>query len=157
MSHELRTPLTAISGNVELIKRYGMDDNSLDAIDSETRRMSRLVNDLLLLARADNGELKLNIEELDLDIIVDEAYREARILAKDRDLKVTVIDFEPVRINGDADRIKQLLSQPDQQRHQVHAGRRTDQHQPAQDRARRRDEGEGHGHRHLGGALAAHL
>jgi signal transduction histidine kinase len=71
--------------------------------------MSRLVNDLLLLARADNGELKLNLEEIDLDIIVGEAYREARILAKDRDLKVTVVDFEPVRIKGDGDRLKQLL------------------------------------------------
>lgn len=110
VSHELRTPLTAITGNVELIKRYGMDTESLDAIDSETRRMSRLVNDLLLLARADNGELKLNPEELDLDILVGEAYREARILAKDRDLTIEMADFEPVRINGDADRLKQTLS-----------------------------------------------
>lgn len=109
VSHELRTPLTAIIGNVEIIKRYGMDAESLDAIESEAQRMSRLVNDLLLLARADNGELKLNLEEIDLDIIVGEAYREARILAKDRDLKVTVLDFEPVRIKGDGDRLKQLL------------------------------------------------
>lgn len=110
VSHELRTPLTAITGNVELIKRYGMDSESLDAVESEVHRMSRLVNDLLLLARADNGELKLNLGELDLDIIVGEAYREARILAKDRDLTIAVVDFEPVRIQGDADRLKQLLS-----------------------------------------------
>jgi signal transduction histidine kinase len=87
-----------------------VDQESLDAIESEAHRMSRLVNDLLLLARADNGELKLNLEDIDLDIVVGEAYREARILAKDRDLKVTVVDFEPVRIKGDADRLKQLLS-----------------------------------------------
>lgn len=110
VSHELRTPLTAIRGNIDLIKRYGVDDESLAAIDSEAQRMSRLVNDLLLLARADNGEVKLNLEEIDLDILVGEVYREARILAKDRDLKVTVLDFEPVRIQGDADRLKQLLS-----------------------------------------------
>src|SRR5205085_6254697 len=110
VSHELRTPLTAISGNVEVIKRYGMDQESIDAIESEAKRIARLVNDLLLLARADNGELKLNLEELDLDIVVGEAYREARILAKDRDLRVTVVNFEPVRINGDAQRLKQLLS-----------------------------------------------
>jgi heavy metal sensor kinase len=110
VSHELRTPLTAINGNIELIRRYGMDDASLEAIESEAKRMSRMVNDLLLLARADNGELKLNLEEIDLDIVVGEAYREARILAKDRDLKVTVVDFEPVRIKGDGDRLKQLLS-----------------------------------------------
>jgi signal transduction histidine kinase len=110
VSHELRTPLTAINGNIELIRRYGVDDASLEAIESEAKRMMRMVNDLLLLARADNGELKLNVEEMDLDIVIGEAYREARILAKDRDLKVTVVDFEPVRIKGDADRLKQLLS-----------------------------------------------
>jgi signal transduction histidine kinase len=110
VSHELRTPLTAINGNIELIRRYGMDEASLEAIESEAKRMMRMVNDLLLLARADNGELKLNFEETDLDIVVGEAYREARILAKDRDLKVTVVDFEPVRIKGDGDRLKQLLS-----------------------------------------------
>ncbi len=109
VSHELRTPLTAIRGNIDLMKHYGMDQESLAAIDSEAERMARLVNDLLLLARADNGELKLNLQELDLDILIDEAYREARILAKDRDLKVVVGEFEAVRIMGDPDRLKQLL------------------------------------------------
>ncbi len=109
VSHELRTPLTAIRGNIDLMKRYGMDQDSLDAIDSEAQRMARLVNDLLLLARADNGELKLNLQELDLDLIIEEAYREAKILAKDRDLKINVSDFEPVRIKGDPDRLKQVL------------------------------------------------
>jgi two-component system OmpR family sensor kinase len=109
VSHELRTPLTAIRGHVDLIRRYGMDADSLDAIASELERMSRLVSDLLLLAKADYGGLTLNMQSLDLDVVVGETFREARILAKDRDLKITVLDFEPVRVNGDADRLKQLL------------------------------------------------
>ena len=109
VSHELRTPLTAISGHLELIKRYGMDPESLDAIESETQRMSRLVSDLLLLAKADYGGLKLERQPLDLDTIVSEVYRESRVLLTDRDLKFTIDAFEPVRINGDADRLKQLL------------------------------------------------
>ncbi len=109
VSHELRTPLTAIRGHVDLIKRYGMDADSLEAIESESERMSRMVSDLLLLARADYGGLALNPEPLDLDVIVSEVFREARVLAKDRDLKITVLDYEPVRVNGDADRLKQLL------------------------------------------------
>ena len=157
VSHELRTPLTAISGNVELIKRYGMDQESLDAIESEAQRMSRLVNDLLLLARADNGELKLKIEALDLDIVVGEAYREARILAKDRDLKVTVVDFEPVRIKGDADRLKQLLSNLLSNAIKFTPDGGQIMHQPAQDRTRRRRSGAGYGHRHFAGRFAAHL
>lgn len=109
VSHELRTPLTAIRGHVELIKRYGMDDDSFDAISSETERMHRMVNDLLLLAKADYGGLTLTLSPLDLDTIISETYREAKVLAKDRDLKVTIREFEPVRINGDADRLKQLM------------------------------------------------
>lgn len=109
VSHELRTPLTAIRGHVDLIKRYGMDKDSLDAVGSEVERMSRLVSDLLLLAKADYGGLTLDAQPIDLDVIVGETLRDARILAKDRDLKLTVLDFEPVQIKGDADRLKQLL------------------------------------------------
>ena len=109
VSHELRTPLTAIRGNLDLIKRYGMDKDSFEAIESETDRMARLVTDLLLLARADYGGLTLELEPLDVDTVVSEVYREARVLAKAHDIKVQILDFEPVRVNGNADRIKQLL------------------------------------------------
>lgn len=109
VSHELRTPLTAIRGNLDLIKRYGVDDESLEAIESEAERMSRMVNDLLLLARADYGGLTLELEPVDLDTILIEAHQQAKILAKDRDLKITIDHFEPVRITGNADRMKQLL------------------------------------------------
>ena len=109
VSHELRTPLTAIRGNLDLVKRYGMDDVSMEAIESETERMSRMVNDLLLLARADYGGLTLELEALDLDTIVIEAHQQAQILVKDRDLTVTIQRFEPARVRGNADRLKQLL------------------------------------------------
>jgi two-component system, OmpR family, sensor kinase len=109
VSHELRTPLTAIRGNLDLIKRYGADQDSLDAIQSEAERMSRLVADLLLLARADYGGLRLDLAPLDLDTTISEVYREARVLAKDRNLTVAIHDFDPVRIEGDADRLKQLF------------------------------------------------
>ncbi len=109
VSHELRTPLTAVRGNLDLIKRYGMDPASLEAIESEVDRMSRMVNDLLLLARADSGAMKLDLMALDLDTVVSEVYGEAKVLAKDRDLKVVMTHFEPVRIEGNPDRMKQLL------------------------------------------------
>jgi signal transduction histidine kinase len=109
VSHELRTPLTAIRGNLDLIKRYGVDDESLEAIESEAERMSRMVNDLLLLARADYGGLTLELEPVDLDTIVIEAHQQAKILAKDRDLVISIGHFEPVRVEGHTDRLKQLL------------------------------------------------
>ena len=109
VSHELRTPLTAIRGNLDLVRRYGMDDLSLEAMQSETARMSRMVDDLLLLARADYGNLTIEMSETDLDTVVSEVFKEARILVKDRKLLVRIHQIEPVRLKGNADRLKQLL------------------------------------------------
>ncbi len=109
VSHELRTPLTAIRGHFDLIKRYGVDDASMEAIHSETERMSRLVNDLLLLARADYGSMKLDMMDVDLDTVITDVYKEARVLAKDRQLQVRMPVIEPIRTTGNGDRLKQLL------------------------------------------------
>ncbi|MFZ4827108.1 MAG: sensor histidine kinase [Phototrophicaceae bacterium] len=111
VSHELRTPLTAVRGNLELMQRYGTDEESMQAIRDEVARMTRMVDDLLLLARADYGGLKVDMDVLDLDSILLETYREARAIihANQRDLTLTMGHFEPARISGNADRIKQLL------------------------------------------------
>lgn len=110
VSHELRTPLTAIRGNMDIIKRYGMDDSSLDAIEVEAERMSRLVNDLLMLARADYGGLTVELVPIDLDSVVLEALRQSKRLAQGRDLHITLAHVEPMRINGNADRIQQVIA-----------------------------------------------
>jgi signal transduction histidine kinase len=109
VSHELRTPLTSILGNLEIMQRYGYDEESLNAVYREAERMSRMVNDLLLLARADNGELKIDLAPIDLDPILVEVYEQSLILAKKRSLKIRMGDIDEVRINGNADRMKQLL------------------------------------------------
>jgi two-component system, OmpR family, sensor kinase len=109
VSHELRTPLTAIRGNLDLIKRYGVDKDSLEAIESESERMARLVNDLLLLARADYGSMQIDLAQIDLDTIVGDVFKEAKILAKDRALQIRLTAIEPVRMMGNTDRLKQLL------------------------------------------------
>ncbi len=109
VSHELRTPLTTIRGNLDLARRYGMDAASLEAIESETERMSRMVNDLLVLARADAGALTLELSPLDLDTVVADVFRQARVLVRDRDLTLKLDHLEPVRVNGNSDRMRQLL------------------------------------------------
>ena len=111
VSHELRTPLTAIRGNLELIQRYGADEASMDAIFSEVDRMSRMVSDLLLLARADYGGMKLDLNPTDLDSVIMTTMREAKSIIHVRgdDLTVKLGRFEPLRVNGNPDRIKQLL------------------------------------------------
>lgn len=107
VSHELRTPLTALQGNLDLMKRFGLDPISLEAMESELKRMTRLVGDLLLLAQADSGCLPLIEESVDLDTLVLEVYRQTRLLSET--VQVRLEPPEPVRVTGDSDRLKQVL------------------------------------------------
>lgn len=109
VSHELRTPLTSIIGHLEIMDRYGVDKDSLDALHREASRMSRMVNDLLLLTRADSGELTIDIYPVELDHIALEIFEHSVKLAKDHKLKLHIGRMEPVQVNGNADRIRQLL------------------------------------------------
>ena len=107
VSHEMRTPLTIIRGNVDLVRRYGYNEEAMQAIEGEARRMSRLVDDLLLLAKADAGRLALDKKIVSLDTLVLEVYNQARMLSDS--VQVTLGQLDQVHVLGDADRLKQLL------------------------------------------------
>lgn len=108
VSHELRTPLTSVQGNVDLMRRMGSADvESLDAIESEAERMSRLVNDLLSLARADVGGLPIQRELVNLDVVFLKAFEQ--ISSLDLSVRVILTDVEQVEVIGDEDRLRQLL------------------------------------------------
>lgn len=108
VSHELRTPLTAIRGNVDLIRRMGeADPESLAAIQAEIERMTRLVSDLLLLARADTGALPMQKKVVELDNLLFDVYRQARILQGKVEVSISGVD--QVSVWGDTDRLKQLF------------------------------------------------
>ncbi|NWJ46857.1 MAG: HAMP domain-containing histidine kinase [Chloroflexi bacterium] len=110
-SHELRAPLTAIQGNLELLRRqrYMSEEEREEAFseaERETERLTRLVADLLVLARADSGS-QVRHGTVDLDEVVLEAFKEARKLAYGHSL--TLEELEPVQLEGDRDRLKQLV------------------------------------------------
>ncbi len=107
VSHELRTPLTTIQGNLDLVRRWGNDPASLEAMESEVKRMTRLVGDLLLLAQADSGQLPLVDSVVELGSLALEVYRQAQVLTREVTLKLGTV--EAVRVQGDPDRLKQLL------------------------------------------------
>jgi heavy metal sensor kinase len=108
VSHELRTPLTTIRGEVELMTRRGaLDPEGLAAVQHESARMSRLVNDLLLLAQADSG-LAMDRYPVALEVLLADVLRQARNLAPGLDT-VQLGDVVPVTVLGDADRLRQLL------------------------------------------------
>jgi len=108
VGHELRTPLTVIKGNAQWMRRIGrLDVEALDSIEEETDRLSRLVDDLLLLARAEAGKLPLRREVVDLDAIAADVLREIQVMARD---KVHLEAYlEPLQVCGDADRLKQVV------------------------------------------------
>lgn len=108
VSHELRTPLTTIRGNVDLMRRIGeVDEDSLQIIQEEAERMTRLVGDLLLLARADAGSLPLERKKIELDGLFFEVYRQVSLI--DKTVTVQMKEIDQVSVMGDPDRLKQLM------------------------------------------------
>jgi len=110
-SHELRTPITSIRGYAELFRR-GADTRpddlarSMSRIEAEAERMGVLVDDLLLLARLDQGR-PLEQQEVDLRTVVGEAVDAARAIDPDRVLDADM-DGSAV-VTGDAGRLRQVI------------------------------------------------
>ncbi|MDK1030106.1 MAG: ATP-binding protein [Anaerolineae bacterium] len=109
VSHELRTPLTVIKGNVDLMRKMkSLDEESLTSIDQEAGRMTRLVGGLLLLAQAESGSESLSMKPVALDTLLLEVFQEMNVLAGER-VKLRLSEIDQVQINGDRDRLKQML------------------------------------------------
>jgi len=110
VSHELRTPLTVIKGNVDLMRRIGeLDAEALDSIEAEIDRLTRMVNDLLTLARAESGRLPLNLQRTDLDALVLDVVGQIGVLAKEKGVRLRLGGFDQAAVCGDPDRLKQVL------------------------------------------------
>ena len=110
-SHELRTPLTSIRTNAGFMVRHpdlGSRDrhDALADIAGEAERMSRLVEDLLTLARADAG-IRLKVAPVELGALAEDIARQAARIHPDRVIAADVLPAAPVA--GDADSLRQLL------------------------------------------------
>lgn len=125
-SHELRTPLTTIRGNVDLLQkmwteapgeRANMDEETIKQISveavgdisDEAKRMSRLVNDMLSLARADTGQT-FELEPVPLQPLVEEVARRAHFLEKTAEWHVGELSvLNGVYVEGNKDYLQQML------------------------------------------------
>jgi signal transduction histidine kinase len=118
VSHELRTPLTVLKGTIETLEDGAIDDEEvrgpfLQSMDEETDRLIRLVNDLLVLTRADAEVLNLNLQPVDMQSIIHDRCLKIEPLAQSADVHVTIDPSDSADdaliVEGDPDRIAQVI------------------------------------------------
>jgi len=109
VSHELRTPLTAIKGNIGLMRLMRtFDEESLQSIESETDRLTRLVGDLLLMAQAETGKLPLVMQQVEIGDLIFEVFEQMKILSNGMH-NIQIGNIESAIVTGDRDRLKQVF------------------------------------------------
>lgn len=113
-SHELRSPLTVILSNVDAVRQKSMaaDDQFLDTIETEGKRMSTLIYDMLQLASADNHSWSMHPANTELDTLLLQTFEtfEALALRKKLHWEISLPDEAIPRCCCDAERIQQLLT-----------------------------------------------
>lgn len=111
-SHELRTPIAVIQGYADMLQRWGKDDEKvleegITAIQTESGHMKKLIEQLLFLARGDNGRNPFVPEQVDLSELMKEVYEESMMIHPER---VWRLDAEaPVMTVGDVAMLKQTV------------------------------------------------
>ncbi|WP_419152356.1 sensor histidine kinase [Aeribacillus alveayuensis] len=114
-SHELRTPLSIFQSSLEVIEtdeREKMSEFSLLVLDDmkdEVKRMTKLINDLLLLARSDADAVQLNKQWFELEPIINELIRKCLPWAEQKNIEFLTNIQEGITMYGDKERITQLL------------------------------------------------
>jgi signal transduction histidine kinase len=121
-SHELRTPLTTLNGYGYIlgdIAKQAQQSGSLETgqriahivtiIQSSLQRMNRLVEDIVDVTRLQSGNIALNLVDVNLAEIVQQAAQEAHMLGAQQPIEVDVPDDDAVWVRGDVDRLHQVL------------------------------------------------
>ncbi|NLY48872.1 MAG: HAMP domain-containing histidine kinase [Clostridiales bacterium] len=111
-SHELRTPIAVIQGYANLLDRWGAQDKevleeSIQAIQNESRSMQDLVDKLLFLSRHDKKTLKLKKTWFNMKPVVEDMVRETKLVAPDRIINSSIL--EDVTVYGDKQALKQAI------------------------------------------------
>jgi signal transduction histidine kinase len=113
-SHELRTPVSVVRTASEVIlsrdhRDEGEYREALGIVGGEARRLGRLVDDMLVLARADSGAYPLRAVDLYLDDVIGDCRRTLDVLAKQRGVAIEVHDLPEIPFRGDDELLHQLV------------------------------------------------
>lgn len=111
-SHELRTPVSILKGYLDILNEWGLKDEqilkeSIESMKEETYHMKKLIENLLFLARADQGHIPLSIHRIELKSIIEKLITDIKLISINREISCEV--NEVVQINGDSELILQLL------------------------------------------------
>ena len=112
-AHELRTPITVVRARAEVALQRGREPETyvlaLKSIEHETERLTRIVEDLLMLARADAGERPIERRRVFLDDVTSDAAGAARVIAERKAVRIDVDEFEEAAVSGDPALLRQLV------------------------------------------------
>jgi heavy metal sensor kinase len=112
-SHELRTPLTILRGELEnLAEDPQLDAESRDRVASlleEVERLSKIVEQLFTISRLDAGEAQTDWSRLDLSELARTTAEQMSLLAEDKDIAIACNANQPVLVEGDRSRLKQIV------------------------------------------------
>ena len=113
VAHELKTPLTILKGESELaLSKLTPSEETHELVSSyleETIRMSRVVDDLLTLAKADAGQLPIEQAPVDVEGLIRELFDDAALLSSSKQLDIKLAKVDPAVVLGDASRLRQLF------------------------------------------------
>ncbi|MDP4179238.1 MAG: ATP-binding protein [Bacillota bacterium] len=111
VSHELKTPLTSIKGFAETLKEVDDDttkEKFLDIINDEAERLTRLINDILILSNIENGE-EIILEPVNINKEINNVYNLMKNIADKKNIKINIVGEEVESIYSDKDRFKQMM------------------------------------------------
>ncbi|HAR94781.1 MAG TPA: hypothetical protein DCR97_02290 [Deltaproteobacteria bacterium] len=113
VSHELRTPLTIIKGETEVALRKERSVDQYKSILSshleETDRMTRIIEDLLLLSKADKDEIRLNMETLDVKALIMDVYADMSLMAQQKGVCLVAKNVADTEMRGDELKLRRML------------------------------------------------
>ncbi|MCM1288736.1 MAG: HAMP domain-containing histidine kinase [Clostridium sp.] len=117
-SHELRTPISVIQGYVNMLDRWGKEDEAvleeaIEALKNESEHMKELIEQLLFLARGDSGRNSLHVTSFDLNEVMREVWEESVMIDETHVYELDIVggeaDAQPCMMQGDMAMLKQSI------------------------------------------------
>ena len=112
VSHELKTPLTSIKGFSETLKYVEDKKNRekfLQIINDEADRLTRLINDILVLSNIEKQKQELIKEEIDLNELIEKVYCLVKKSAEDKNIKINIVGGKVLLLIGNKDKYNQMI------------------------------------------------